>query len=250
MQSRQNKNLDIKDGVSLIIPVLNEEKTLTTIIDKCSHQPVISQLVIVNDGSIDNTRSILERIRKKNNAKPQITVLHHEQNKGKGAAIKTGLTKVLGKYVMVQDADLEYSPDEIKNLFNEAERLNNGIVFGSRTHHKKKGYLLAQLGNWYLNVMFNSLFGYHFTDSYTCYKLLPRSIWQKMNLKSNGFEIDSELIAKLGINGYKITEIPISYFPRKYSEGKKIKWTDLFKATWITLKIRLSNPKYLLYQNQ
>lgn len=233
----------MKDGVSLIIPVLNEERTLSTIIDRCSAQPVVKQLVIVNDGSTDNTRSILSGVNRRTifRAKPLITVLHHDRNMGKGAAIKTGLMKVSGKYVMVQDADLEYSPDEINNLFNEAERIGNGIVFGTRSHHKKKGYILAQIGNWYLNVMFNFLFGYNFTDSYTCYKLLPRTIWQKMNLESNGFEIDSELIAKLGINGYKITEIPISYFPRKYSEGKKIEWIDLFKATWIALKIRFQN---------
>src|SRR3989344_8802644 len=226
----------MKNGVSLIIPVLNEEKTIAAIIDKCSRQPVVKQLIIVNDGSDDNTRSILNRIAKKN---PRITILHHERNLGKGAAIKTGLTKVLGKYVMVQDADLEYSPEEIKYLFNEAEKTKNGIIFGTRSHHKKKGYILAQLGNWYLNLMFNFLFGYRLTDSYTCYKLIPRTIWEKMKLRSNGFEIDAELIAKLGIWGYKITEIPISYFPRKYSEGKKIKWLDLFKATGAAIKVRL-----------
>lgn len=241
MKSKNKNNLSGKEGVSLIIPVFNEEKTLKTIIDKCSTQSIISQLVIVNDGSTDDTRDILNIIGKKNSFNPIITVLHHNKNKGKGAAIKTGLEKVLGKYVMVQDADLEYSPEEIKDLYNEAQRIGDGIVFGSRSHHKKKGYLLAQLGNWYLNVMFNLLFGYNLTDSYTCYKLIPRVIWQKMDLKSNGFEIDSELIAKLGINNYKIREIPISYFPRKYSEGKKIKWTDLFKASWIAFKIRLSS---------
>lgn len=230
--------IKFNNGVSLIIPVLNEEKTLAIIIDKCSSQPAVKQLVIVNDGSTDNTRNILDKISKKN-SKLFITVLHHKRNMGKGAAIKTGLSKVLGKYVMVQDADLEYSPDEIKYLYNEAEKTENGIVFGTRSHHKKKGYLLAQLGNWYLNVMFNLLFGYKLTDSYTCYKLIPRDIWQKMNLKSNGFEIDAELLAKLGINGYQIKEIPISYFPRKYSEGKKINWVDLFKATGTAIRIRI-----------
>lgn len=237
------KKLRIKEAVSLIIPVLDEERTLTTIIDKCSSQPVVRQLVIINDGSKDRTKDILNKIseRKHNRLKtsdPLITVLHHDVNKGKGAAIKTGLAHVLGKYVMVQDADLEYSPDEIKFLFYEAEKIKDGIVFGTRSHHKKKGYILAQLGNWYLNVMFNFLFGYHLTDSYTCYKLIPRTIWQKMNLFSNGFEIDAELIAKLGINGCKIKEIPISYFPRRYSDGKKIKWIDLFKATATALKVR------------
>jgi len=229
-----------KKGVSLIIPVLNEEKTLEKIINKCFNQPYIRQLVIVNDGSTDNTRNILDKLAvKKHKRGPLITVLHHEFNLGKGAAIKSGLKRVLFKYVMVQDADLEYSPDEIKYLYNKAEEEKNGIVFGTRSLHKKKGYLLAQIGNWYLNVMFNLLFGYKLTDSYTCYKLIPRDTWLKMNLTSNGFEIDAELLAKLGMNDYKIKEVSISYFPRKYSEGKKIKWTDLFKATAIAIKIRL-----------
>lgn len=231
----------MKDGVSLIIPVLNEEKYLLTIIAKCSSQLVVQQLVIVNDGSTDGTKSILDKIKKKGNKRQLITILHHEKNIGKGAAIKTGLKKAIGRYVMVQDADLEYSPDEIRSLYNKAEKIENGIVFGTRSYHKKKGYLLAQLGNWYLNLMFNFLFCYRLTDSYTCYKLIPRAIWQKMNLQSNGFEIDAELIAKLGMKRYKINEIPISYFPRKYSEGKKIKWIDLFKATWVAVKIRIFN---------
>ena len=238
---RRNKQKDItglRNGVSLIIPVLNEEKTIFTVIRKCSNQPVVKQLVIVNDGSTDGTKDLLDKLSKKNNKRVLLTVLHHEFNMGKGAAIKTGLTKVLGKYVMVQDADLEYSPEEIKYLFNEARKTKNGIVFGTRSHHKKKGYLLAQLGNWYLNVMFNLLFGYNLTDSYTCYKLIPRTIWQAMDLKSDGFEIDAELLSKLCKYGYQIKEIPISYFPRKYSEGKKIKWVDLFKATGAALKVR------------
>lgn len=230
-------------GVSLIIPVLNEEKTLTTIISKCSEQKVVKQLVIVNDGSTDRTKEILNKINKEQVSKKKlfITVIHHLKNLGKGAAIKTGLTKVLGKYVMVQDADLEYSPEEIKLLFEEAEKGGDEIVFGTRSHHRKKGYILAQLGNWYLNLMFNTLFSYNLTDSYTCYKLIPQTVWKEMNLTSNGFEIDAELIAKLGIHGYKIREVPITYFPRKYSEGKKIQWIDLIKATITTVKIRFLN---------
>jgi len=231
-------------GVSLIIPVLNEERTLINIITKCFKQKIVKQLVIVNDGSTDATKNILDKVNSewsKNRKNSLLTIVHHPYNLGKGAAIRTGLTKVLGKYVMVQDADLEYSPDEIKLLFDEAETKGDGIVFGTRSHHKKKGYLLAQLGNWYLNVMFNLLFRYNLTDSYTCYKLMPNVVWQKLKLKSNGFEIDSELIAKLGIMNYKIKEVPITYFPRKYSEGKKIKWLDLFKATAVAFKVRITH---------
>lgn len=227
-------------GVSLIIPVLNEEKTLETIVERCAKQKVLKQLVIVDDGSTDKSRQVLEKIKKRSLKKKDklITVIHHKTNLGKGAAIKTGLLNVLGEYAMVQDADLEYYPEEIVNLYNRAVKSKDGIVFGTRTRGKNKGYLLAQLGNWYLNTMFNLLFRLNLTDSYTCYKLMPSKVWQELNLKSNGFEIDSELVARLGVRKYKIVEVPISYNPRKYSEGKKIKWVDLIKATIAALKVR------------
>ncbi|KKQ75728.1 MAG: hypothetical protein US96_C0005G0001, partial [Candidatus Woesebacteria bacterium GW2011_GWB1_38_5b] len=160
-------------------------------------------------------------------------------NSGKGAAIKTGLKYVNGEYVMIQDADLEYSPEDVKGLLIEANRSEDKIVFGSRGHNKRKGYFLAQLGNYYLSLMFNILFGYRLEDSYTCYKLIPKRIWKGLELKSNGFEIDSELIAKMGVRGYKIKEVPISYKPRTYQEGKKIKWVDLLKASKVALAVRL-----------
>ncbi len=242
---KKEKSSFFKAGVSLIIPVLNEEKTLSEIIKRCSKQKIIKQLVIVNDGSTDRSRQVLDKISKKEEQtrSPILTIIHHETNLGKGAAIKTGLKKALAKYVMVQDADLEYSPEEIINLYKIAEKSKNGIVFGNRTTYKKKGYLLAQLGNWYLNRMFNYLFNFKLMDSYTCYKLMRRKTWFELGLMSNGFEIDSELVAKLGVKKYQIIEVPISYSPRKYAEGKKIKWLDLVKATIIALNVRLVRPK-------
>lgn len=230
----------IKQGVSLIIPVFNEEKTLEIIVERCCNQPIVKQLVIVNDGSKDKTKLILSKISKKY---PLVTIIHHRKNLGKGMAIKTGLSKALGKYVMVQDADLEYYPEEIIKLFKKAEKSHYGIVFGNRSSNKQKSYFLAQLGNWYLNLLFYTLFGLKLEDSYTCYKLMPRKIWQEINLQSNSFEIDAELVSKLGRKGYKIVEIPISYHPRKYSEGKKINWIDVIKATIVALKVRFSNFK-------
>lgn len=243
MAASNSSEISLNKGVSLIIPVMNEEKTLKYIIALCSKQKVVKQLVVVNDGSTDNTKRILNNILKTNLSKRSslaLTVIHHKRNLGKGAAIKTGLKKVKGKYVMVQDADTEYSPEEIKFLYKQAEESKEGIVFGSRSMYKRKGYLLAQVGNWYLNTMFNFLFGFHLTDSYTCYKLMPRKIWQELELESNGFEIDAELLAKLGITKHHIIEVPISYNPRKYSEGKKIKWVDLIKATSAAFKVRIS----------
>lgn len=229
------RTLKIEQGLSLIIPVFNEEKTLETIIARCNNQPVIKQLVIVNDGSTDNTKSILSKISKQY---PFVSIIHHKTNLGKGMAIKTGLSKTLGKYILVQDADLEYYPEEIIRLYQNAEKSPDGIVFGNRSANKYKGYILAQFGNWYLNLLFYTLFRLQLNDSYTCYKLIPRKIWQAINLQSNGFEIDAELVSKLGKKRYKIIEIPISYHPRKYSEGKKIKWIDVIKATIVAFRVK------------
>lgn len=229
------------DGVTLVIPVFNEEKTLLTIIERCSKQKIVKQLVIVNDGSSDDTKNILERVKKLKRKNPTITVVNHKTNLGKGMAIKTGLKKASDKYVMVQDADLEYYPEEIIKLFEKANKSKSGIVFGTRTRGKNKGYLLAQLGNWYLNTMFNMFFGLNLSDSYTCYKLLPKSVWNELDLKSTGFEIDSELVSKLGIKKIQVNEVPISYNPRKFSEGKKINWLDLIKASMIAFKVRFLN---------
>ena len=157
---KKGRDSILKSGVTLIIPVLNEEKTLPEIIKRCSKQRIIKQLVIVNDGSTDRTGEVLDRITRKKQQNPILTIIHHKSNLGKGSAIKTGLKKALAKYVMVQDADLEYSPEDIIKLYKKAEETRDGIVFGSRTRGKNKGYLLAQLGNWYLNKMFNILFYY------------------------------------------------------------------------------------------
>lgn len=224
--------------ISLIIPALNEQKTIGNILKRCLSLPEIKQIIVVNDGSTDQTAKILDKEFSKH---PKITIIHHPRNMGKGAAIKNGLKKTKYKYVMIQDADLEYSPEEIKHLLKKAQQIPHQIVFGTRSKSHRKGYLLARIGNWYLNQMFNALFGVKLTDSYTCYKLIPKKIWQQVDLQSNGFEIDSELIAKLAKLGLQIEEVPISYNPRKYSEGKKIKWKDLIKATTIAFKIKFLN---------
>jgi len=226
--------------VSLIIPAFNEEKTIKSILDRCFSLDYVKQIVVVNDGSTDNTKEILEKIKESRRHKSvELFIVHHTLNSGKGAAIKTGLKYVNGEYVMIQDADLEYSPEDVKNLLIEANRSEDKIVFGSRGHNKRKSYFLALLGNYYLSLMFNILFNYRLEDSYTCYKLIPRKIWKELNLKSTGFEIDSELIAKMGVRGYKIKEVPISYKPRTFQEGKKIRWTDVLKASKVALEVRL-----------
>lgn len=235
-----DNKITIKRDVSLIIPVLNEQNTLKEIIKQCSRQKTVKQLIIVNDGSTDKTASILKQFKNQFQT-PQLTIIDHKVNMGKGASIRDGLKLATGKYIMVQDADLEYSPDDITTLYIAAENSKDKIIFGTRSQNKKKSYLLAQLGNYYLNQMFNRLFNFKLTDSYTCYKLMPSKVWQGLKLFSNGFEIDAELISKLGKIGYQIVEVPIFYNPRKYSEGKKINWLDLIKATLISFRIKFLN---------
>ena len=230
---------EINPQVSVIIPALNEEKTIENIIDRCSRQKIVSQLVVVNDGSTDKTAEVLDKIRTLWGKRSILTIINHSKNLGKGAAIKTGLREATGKYVIVQDADLEYAPEEIAKLYNEAQKTKFGIVFGVRDKSKNRGYFLAHLANIYLTLMFNLLFSLRLADSYTCYKLMPKKVWDAIKLKSNGFEIESELLSKLGKLKYKVREVPISYNPRKYSEGKKIKWFDMVKATMVALKVRL-----------
>jgi glycosyltransferase involved in cell wall biosynthesis len=226
--------------VSLIIPAFNEEKTIRSMINRCLKLDFVKQIIVVNDGSTDNTKNVLEKIKPSGkHSHIELVAVHHKVNLGKGAAIKTGLKYVNGEYVMIQDADLEYDPGDVRSLLTEARHSEDKIVFGSRGHNKRKSYFLALLGNYYLSLMFNVLFNYRLEDSYTCYKLIPRKIWKELDLRSNGFEIDSELIAKMGVKGYKIREVPISYEPRTYKEGKKIKWTDLLKASLVALEIRL-----------
>lgn len=240
MKKTLKSKLKLQNGVSLIIPALNEEKTIKEVLERCAKQPSVSQLIVINDGSTDETKSILNNISKKykKSESPLLTIIHHSKNQGKGAAIKNGLKQAKGKYIMVQDADLEYFPEEIQNLFEKAEKSKDGIIFGSRAKSRKKSYFLAILGNIYLSTMFNILFGFRLADSYTCYKLMPNKVWQELDLQLTGFEIDAELIAKLGIKKYQIIEIPISYNPRKYSEGKKINWKDLIKASFTAFRIR------------
>ena len=226
--------------VSLIIPAFNEEKTIRSMINRCLKLDFVKQIIVVNDGSTDNTKNVLEKIKPSGkHSHIELVAVHHKVNLGKGAAIKTGLKYVNGEYVMIQDADLEYDPGDVRSLLTEARHSEDKIVFGSRGHNKRKSYFLALLGNYYLSLMFNVLFNYRLEDSYTCYKLIPRKIWKELDLRSNGFEIDSELIAKMGVKGYNIREVPISYEPRTYKEGKKIKWTDLLKASLVALEIRL-----------
>lgn len=220
--------------ISIVIPVYNEEKTIGDTLKKVVKQKNVSEIIVVDDGSKDNTRAILEQIRLNT---PKLKIISHSINQGKGAAVRTALVLVKAEFVLIQDADLEYDPSEYKNLF-EAAALDR-VVYGSRLLGKNpRAYNRTYLGNIFLTFFCNMLFSTKLTDSYTCYKLLPTKIAKSLNLRANGFELEAEITGKLAKRKIPIVEIPISYNPRKYEEGKKIRANDAIKGILLFLKIR------------
>ena len=220
---------------TVIIPVLNEGKTIEIILDKVLAQKSVNNIVIVDDGSVDKTPEILKKIK---NSK--IKVITHNKNMGKGAAIQSALREVSGDYLIIQDADLEYDPSQYSLLLMHAKP--NKVVYGSRllVDTNKHAYLSTYLGNFFITWVFNILFNRSLTDTYTCYKLLPCKLAKSLDLSSNGFAIEAEITGKLAKKGVKIVEVPIKFLPRKYEQGKKIKAKDALIGFWTFLKIRLT----------
>ena len=221
-------------SLSVNIPVYNEEKTISQVIKKVLKQPEVFEVVIVDDGSVDKTRDILKSIKN-----PKVKVFFQEKNQGKGAALIRGFKESKGDFVVVQDADLEYDPGQLGMLLKYAKP---GVaVYGSRLMTSNpRAYFLSLMGNKLLTWFYNLLFSDNLTDSYTCYKLIPTKIVNSLDLESSGFEIEAEITAKLARRNIKIKEVPISYSPRKYAEGKKIKAPDAFKGLWTYFVVWLS----------
>lgn len=222
---------------SIIIPIYNEEKTLKEVISKT--QEIFNQdkkntyeIILVNDGSTDKTLEILANIKN-----PNIKVLTHSTNYGKGKALQTGIEKATGEYIAIQDADLEYDPKNLFELVSFAIN-KNVVVYGIRDG--KSGYFSNRIGNKILSLSCNILFSSNMSDIYTCYKVAPRELLQSLELKSNGFEIEAEITAKILKKKIEILEIPISYTPRSFRQGKHIKWKDGYKGILKLIEIKFS----------
>jgi len=223
--------------LSIIIPVYNEEKTILQIIRKVQNVklPVKKELIIVDDGSKDRTVEILRKIKGKG-----IRIFYHNANQGKGAAIRTGLKEAKGTILTIQDADLEYDPNDYKALLEPILKENKKVVYGSRLKgHTKYMYLHHYLGNWALTLMTNTLYGSMLTDMETCYKVFRREVIEGMKLKAKRFDFEPEITAKILKRGYKIVEVPIRFHARKFEEGKKINWKDGAKAAYYLVKYRI-----------
>ncbi|MFB0527036.1 MAG: glycosyltransferase family 2 protein [bacterium] len=221
--------------LSIIMPVFNEENTILKVVDIVKKVNIDKQIVIVDDGSIDGTREILEKLRDEN-----IRVIYHTRNQGKGSAIRTAIPYLEGEVTVVQDADLEYNPEEYHKLIRPIIDGKAKIVYGSRfLQFNKPIYLHYLLGNKFLTWLINILYRSRITDSYTCYKAFETSVLRNLTLRARRFEFEAEVTVKLLKKGYKIHEVPISYSPRTLREGKKINWKDAILGILTIFKHRL-----------
>lgn len=225
--------------LSVIMPVYNEAATIAESVGRvaAAQVPIPKELIIVDDGSTDGTRELLSRIQ------PDVaTVLFHERNLGKGAAIRTALEHVSGEIVIIQDADLEYDPADYPALIRPILDGTAQVVYGSRV--LKAGnpysYLRFYLGGRLLSWIANLLYGIRITDEPTCYKVFRRDLLKGLDLECRGFEFCPEVTAKVARRGIPIYEVPIHYRPRSTREGKKICWKDGLYAIWILVKYRFS----------
>lgn len=217
--------------LSVIIPVLNEEKTICPIISQVLKQKDVFEVIVVDDGSTDNSLKLLRTIKNK-----KLNVIRHAVNQGKGVALQTGIAACKGDYVIFQDADLEYDPGQYQILVKRAE--SNVAIYGSRIlGQNKHAYTRTYLGNVFLTAVANWLYDLNLTDSYTCYKLMPTKIAKALQISSRGFEVEAEITAKLANMQIKIIEVPISYNPRTYESGKKIRAKDALIGIVTFLKL-------------
>lgn len=220
--------------LTILVPVYNEERTLVSIMTALAEKCPDAQIIYVDDGSKDRSKTILHSY-----ARPQDLVISKE-NGGKGSAIRIGLEQAKGAYTVIQDADLEYDPAQIYMLLQEAKQHPGSAVFGSRFLQKNPNiYKLFLMGNKVLTFWLNLLYGSRLTDSYTCYKLLPTPLFQNLNLVSRGFELEAEICAKCLRKGIPIRELPITYKPRTIEEGKKINWKDAYRGVMTMVKLRI-----------
>lgn len=221
--------------LSVIVPVYNEEGTIRQIIEKIENAAIDKEIILVDDSSTDGTGKILRDMRHNN-----LKVIHHSSNRGKGASVLTGLDNATGEFVIIQDADLEYDPQDYLGLMEVASCYTGVLVLGARFNQGHKGLFIHRLGNKFLSWMLNVIFASHLNDYATCYKLARREVFNELKLKATGFDIDVEIVCNAIKRGIKIIEVPVNYYPRTYKEGKKIRLKDAMWAVFYMFKYRFS----------
>ena len=223
--------------LSILIPAYNEAATVGVAVKRLLdiRYPCDIELVIVNDGSVDNTMDVLSSI-----DDPRVVVTEHPVNRGKGAAVRTAASLASGDYMLVFDADLEYSAEDILSLLSPLQRGDAEVVYGVRTFGASTAHSFwFVIGNRVNTFTANALFNTWISDLHTCLKLLPLAMFRELPVKENGFGLDTELTAMLLARGVRPYEVPIHYKARSSEEGKKLTWGDGVEATWILLRVRL-----------
>jgi len=229
--------------LSIIIPVYNEIKTIEKLINKILKLNIKKQVIVVDDGSSDGTQLILKKFKNKIDK-----LIVHNKNRGKGAAIKSAQKFVKGKYVGIQDADLEYNPKDLEKIVSEMEKKKYDIIYGSRVLNKSMfkntqnfTHIIRIWGNIFLTKVSNFLNGQNLTDAHTCYKIMNSKIFKKIKLKEKGFAFCPEITTKLSLMNLNIKEFPINYSGRTYEQGKKITAFDGLDALFVLAKYRFFN---------
>jgi glycosyltransferase involved in cell wall biosynthesis len=228
----------LKDPLlSVVMPVFNERQTIDEIINRVLASSVRVELIVVDDGSTDGTRDRLKELAATRNFK----LIFQPSNRGKGSALRRGFEEVKGDLVIIQDADLEYSPEEYPDLIALICEGRADVVYGSRFLGRHRVFLFTHyLGNVFLTFIANLLYNTMLTDMETCYKVMRAEVLKSFRLKSDGFGIEPEMTAKIFKRGYRVYEVPITYDGRGYEEGKKITWRDGVVALWVLLKYRFT----------
>lgn len=224
--------------LSVIVPVYNEAKTIRQIVERVHSVNIDKEIIVVDNSSTDGTQEMLKQLPYDN-----LRVVYHSTNRGKGASFLTGLDNAAGEYVIAQDADLEYDPNDYLLLFEAIKDGKADMVLGARFFKGYQGLLMHVAGNRFLTFTVNLLFGTTLNDYATCYKLARRETFKSFKLETTGFDIDVEIICKALIQRLRIKEVHVSYCPRSYNEGKKIRINDAFWAVLAMLKYRLIGGK-------
>jgi len=219
--------------VSIIVPVYNEDRFIQQVVDELLGLRFDKEIIVIDDGSTDNTRSILGEYE----SNKEIRIIYHKNNKGKGGAIKTGVSEATGDYIIIKDADVEQSSDEIEKFFPEIEK-GYKAVFGTRVLEWGDKYNIRHTANLFFTILLNALFKTHLTDIMTGYKMIKTDLFKSLRLDANGFNIEPEITIRVIEKGVPIREVPVSYIARGIEDGKKIRVKDSFSIIFTIIRLR------------